>query len=606
MRRRQASTARANMAAIERSKETQRSRATDVVSTMFENDVCRATGRTLAGAAPLVFQAMCRREGIRVAFTHAPMTDGRVIWLGGIDLTDPLASVYVYGHGCHERHHVVYTDFKEISNIEDKAIHGLTNIFEDIRIDRLGAKDYAGYLLWRRALFQALKGSGLAAWTHPDELNDADLLTFWLLITLEVRILGIESLESERLRLDRRARDCFGEKFVLDVLSAVLCEFPLQNTTAAVLLAKRVWSMVKRYARKAKKELDAYVPEVANKLEFSESRQGSLFDNDGDVILLADPNVNQPGFANLHKVARCLNNLASSDNFEGVKKDQDNFRALLQNSQFTNTDESVGDMNPRFASQEDYRCLDERVAEAQRQDFRRLWAQSGSLKRLFQNALTHPLPLPVRLSHMGSDLDADAIALMSAGEDRVFHQSGSVMGREMAIEFLLDTSGSMDRLPMTNAKVVALRSLEACRATSGMKAAMSLFPGAGYRGVTTAATFETPIREVAERIEFIDGFGSTPILQALFCSGLKLNQRSEPAKAIIVITDGRFELKQTEAMIRDLKICGIVVGMIGIGRDSTPCGDYTAIVDTTDDLPKAMSSLLGKMSKALRFGTRNR
>ncbi len=53
-------------------------RATTVVEAMFDKDVCRATGRTLEGAAPLVFQAMCRREGIRVYFTHAPMTDGQV------------------------------------------------------------------------------------------------------------------------------------------------------------------------------------------------------------------------------------------------------------------------------------------------------------------------------------------------------------------------------------------------------------------------------------------------------------------------------------------------------------------------------------------------
>ncbi len=39
------------------------------------------------------------------------MTNGRVIWLGPIDLGLKLASIYVYGHGCHERHHVMYTNF---------------------------------------------------------------------------------------------------------------------------------------------------------------------------------------------------------------------------------------------------------------------------------------------------------------------------------------------------------------------------------------------------------------------------------------------------------------------------------------------------------------
>lgn len=194
------------------------------------------------------------------------------------------------------------------------------------------------------------------------------------------------------------------------------------------------------------------------------------------------------------------------------------------------------------------------------------------MKRLFQNALSHPVPTPVKRSHIGDDLDDDAIALMSAGEDRVFRQDTPVMGREMAVEILLDTSGSMDRLPMTEAKVAALRCMEACRATPGIRASLSLFPGAGYRGITTAATFETSLREAIERVDFIDGFGSTPILQALYCSGLTLNARSEPAKVIFVITDGRFDTDSVDAMIRDLKVCGIHVAMVGIGSDCTTRG----------------------------------
>ncbi len=185
----------------------------------------------------------CRREGIRVYFTHAPMTDGQGIWLGSMDLTSPLASVFVYGHGCHERHHVVYTDFKALTNLDDRALHGLANVFEDIRIDRLGSKDYEGYLLWRRALvvytdfkaltnlddralhglanvfediridrlgskdyegyllwrralLTAMKAAGEAAWVNPEGLSFGGLLTFWLLLTLEVDQLG--SLKARR------------------------------------------------------------------------------------------------------------------------------------------------------------------------------------------------------------------------------------------------------------------------------------------------------------------------------------------------------------------------------------------------------------------------
>ena len=578
-------------------------RATQVVQAMFDQDVCRATGRTLEGAACLVFQAMCRREAIRVYFTHTPMTDGRSIWLGSLDLTSPLASVFVYGHGCHERHHVVYTDFKALREIDNSAIQALANVFEDVRVDRLGSKDYAGYLLWRRALVMAMKASGNAAWTTPDELKFGSLFTFWLLLTLEVEQLGMEFLDDDRVQLDKNVREQFGNEIADSILGTVRGSYPLANTMAAVALAKRIWSAVKRHSSKARKALHTFECDVDNQVALDET-QGSLFDGDGSVTLLGDPNYHRPGFAEIHRTSRCLSGLLNSDGWGCVDASLNGFRQILQNSQFTNTDESVGDTGPNFASQDDYRCLDPKVAEEQTATFRAMWAESGSLKRLFQNALTHPVQSPVRLSHLGDDLDSDALALMPAGEDRVFSQELPTIGREMAIEILLDTSGSMDRLPMTEAKLAALRCIEACRATSGIKAALSLFPGAGYRGITTAATFETSLREAAERIEFIDGFGSTPILQALYCSGLSLNNRPEEAKVILVITDGRFDTNSVNTMIQDLKVCGIHVAMVGIGSDCTPCGAYTTTVHDTKELPKAMGSLLGQLSKVLRFGAK--
>lgn len=71
----------------------------------------KAQAQQLSCAAPLVFQALCRQEGIPVHFSGHPGTNGKAIWLGAIDLTHPLAPIYVYGHGCHERNHILYTDF---------------------------------------------------------------------------------------------------------------------------------------------------------------------------------------------------------------------------------------------------------------------------------------------------------------------------------------------------------------------------------------------------------------------------------------------------------------------------------------------------------------
>ena len=44
-------------------------------------------------------------------FKGRPQTDGRTIWLGPIDFSHPAAPIYLFGHGVHERCHVVHTNF---------------------------------------------------------------------------------------------------------------------------------------------------------------------------------------------------------------------------------------------------------------------------------------------------------------------------------------------------------------------------------------------------------------------------------------------------------------------------------------------------------------
>lgn len=561
-----------------------------------------ASGRTLSGAAPLVFQAMCRREGIRVYFTEAPMTNGRGIWLGPVDLTNPLAPVYVYGHGCHERHHVVHTDFSALKDAEEGAVREFTNVFEDIRVDRLGAQDYEGYLLWRSALMTALVNAGTAPWAQPASLPLPTLLLHTVLLTLETETLGLDVLTPYRDALRLRADDAFGADAMADVMGLIRSHLPLSNTADAVRLAVKVTSRLRRLAKKAKEALEAFGTEVDIKLmPETGDLQGSLFDGDGEVTLYADPRLQRPGFAEAHRAARCLQALGRPEGWQAADGTA-GLRQLITGAAFTNADESLGADGPRFAGPDDYRCLDREASERQKAAFHALWAKSASLRRRFQASLMHPVATPVRLDVTGEDLEDDALALLTAGEDRIFRRDMPLMGRRMAVQILLDTSGSMEGPAMTRAKVAAMRLLEALRSVTGAAAALSLFPGAGYRGVTAAASFETSLREAVGYVDFVEGFGSTPILQALFAAALALDARPEPAKAVFVITDGLFSEEPVTEMIETLRARGILVAMLGIGEMCQPMGDFTARVTDTQSLPHAVAELLRQLVPALRRG----
>ena len=92
-----------------------------------------------------------------------------------------------------------------------------------------------------------------------------------------------------------------------------------------------------------------------------------------------------------------------------------------------------------------------------------------------------------------------------------------------------------------------------------------------------------------KHVDFLPGFGATPILQALFHSAIVLDQRPEPAKIVFVITDGWFPKGPVDNLVKALEDRGIAVAMVGIGRHSTPKGSIIARAEKIADLPRAVA-----------------
>lgn len=232
--------------------------------------------------------------------------------------------------------------------------------------------------------------------------------------------------------------------------------------------------------------------------------------------------------------------------------------------------------------------------------FYRALASSASLRRLLQSALIHPQSNPDRLDERGEELDGDALALASTGETAVFRRELVRPGREAVVEIILDASGSMEGEAITLAKVACIRLLEALRAVTGVKASLTIFPGPNRRSVTCAADFNTPVSRALKHVDFLPGFGATPILQALFHSAIVLDQRPGPAKIVFVITDGWFPKGPVDNLVKALEDRGIAVAMVGIGRHSTPKGSIIAKAEKIADLPRAVAKVLSGLAGKLR------
>ena len=562
-------------------------------------DLSRGTGRVLADAAPIVFQGMCRREGIRVYFTETPKTDGRAIWLGPIDFTEKLANVYVYGHGCHERHHIRYSDFETAKKAESELEKRLFNLFEDVRVDMLGAKDYSGYLLWRRALFRAYEASGSAPWMNS-MLTEAESLLSGLHLFMLSEYLGFENFESIAEKLLAKAGRVYGDETTAAVLGIVKKAVPMESSEDALAAAREVKTLLEGKRNAAHARLSAL---SACRSGFTAVRalegQGSLFDENGDPSLEAEPIIIRPGYLKARSEAEAYAELfrsgsAPEDEGSAVR------RLLTGSASYSNDDDSLGALQPASASENDYTRLWERKSDEMRKLFRSAWMKSASVRNLFQAALEHALPRPMRWGASGFELDDRRLALLAAGEDRVFVRDLIHRGREIAVKILIDTSGSMDSETITTAKVTAMRLLEALRAEKGFHAAVDLFPGATQKGVTRVAGWETSLRDAVPQIDFVEGFGQTPIIQALYTEGVELDARPDEKKAVFVITDGIFMHDDVKPVIDMLRSRGILTAMVGIGSLSTPMGDFTAKTEDVSSIPKAVARVVADLTRTLR------
>lgn len=309
--------------------------ATTAVDAALEILRTEASGLVIEAAAPLVFQGLCRRDNIRVEFTQTPMTNGRVIWLGPIDLGHKLASIYVYGHGCHERHHVMYTNFAAMRGIGDPGVRDLANVFEDIRVDQLGAADYEGYLLWRLVLFKAHEATGTAGWSNPNDLEPAHLFAMMLLTTLEFEVLGIDMFEEISANLRGECDRLFGPRPMARVLKIVRAAFPLDSTEAAVELAHKVMRCIRAEKNKALKAVEEAAGEGStDNFEFRQGEgQSLLFDDDGAVTPEGDPRLMHPELEAINRNARCLSVISDQRQWPDREPEEESFRKLIGNGE---------------------------------------------------------------------------------------------------------------------------------------------------------------------------------------------------------------------------------------------------------------------------------
>lgn len=195
--------------------------------------------------------------------------------------------------------------------------------------------------------------------------------------------------------------------------------------------------------------------------------------------------------------------------------------------------------------------------------------QSSGLRQCLNGLLQAQVDCRVRLKRSGRRIDTTRIAMLPAGETRVFRSKARAERHSAAIQFLLDKSGSM-REAMNEAEAAlyaVLHSLENIpKVTTG---AMS-FPDRGHDGVERCALIkshrERLISAVQQRAFGAEVQGCTPLAEALWPAATDLIIAKGERKILFVITDGEPDnAHSAKEMITRCVNSGIEVIGLGFG-----------------------------------------
>lgn len=193
---------------------------------------------------------------------------------------------------------------------------------------------------------------------------------------------------------------------------------------------------------------------------------------------------------------------------------------------------------------------------------------SSGLRQSLNGLLQAQVDCRVRLKRQGTRIDTSRIAMLKAGETRVFRSKARAERQSAAIEILLDRSSSMQSA-MDDAEAAVYAVLQALEGIPLVTTGAMSFPEVAFRN-ESCALIKSHKERLAEAVAK-GGFGAyangyTPLAQALWPAAVEVLRAKGERKILFVITDGQPDnVRAARAMVVRCENSGIDVIGLGFG-----------------------------------------
>ena len=560
---------------------------------------------------PLVAKALGEKYDIQVQISgDQAYTNGRIINLPSLPDSKE-AALLARGYIDHESAHIRFTDFSVKSSTS--MLKCLTNILEDIRIEKMMGAKYPGCRSNLKDLAEHLKQQGSFT---PSLQNPPQTLLSWLCargrLTLNQDFSDILAMTSSTVNGFLGT----GYKKLLDLTERIP---NLVSTRDSQSMAEEILRLIRDEKHQQEQERKRQEDQKAKTTCSSDGSKPDGSSDDQEEDNQASGTDQQSG----EPEQGTGDSSPDGDNTGTAAGDDSQSQAAGNPSPPVPKSGSSGELggNPE-ALQEMLDCdpggfgdvgeilKHELITEGETVGNRGgvLLPPEASLRTFpidIHETRRHTALLRARLSGLiqasrlrrrharrtGSKIDNRVVHRLALNDTRLFLHQEEKTEVNTAIMILVDRSGSMQHQKIEVASKTAYVVAEALDSIPGCFAAVAAFPVGNSDGVAPLVRFGE--RPCSSKFGMSAG-GGTPLAQALYWAGVELLKREEPRKILLSVTDGEpDDLRTTKRAIRWLLEQGIEPMGLGICEESVRTIFPTyGVVYSVEELPPALFGML--------------
>ena len=560
---------------------------------------------TLQRALPIVGAALGRKLGVQVEVSgRNAFTDGERIVLPAFDPERTEQELKAWGFLHHEAAHIRYTDF-ELDQSGSAFRRRLTNLLEDIRIERALSREYPGTAFTLSEVIRQLVAEGrLSAPAKSDP--PVKVLHDSLLTMLRYEVLGQKALKEEASKARQTMAACFPAELLKSLDAALDDLSQMDSTRKAQQLADKVIKLFQDQQQDGSEnskhtgsndKTDSLSSEKPDNQEPDLKSESSLgTDEEPDSTqTIEQETVNTQGQEEQEEKTDSTQSTDSKSADTQGKRDaseenpteapenfqEESIRAVLE----SDDSDWPEDLFESLASELEGWSLRQKgglsavtttpsVDRVEVFDIHRregqslLWrtkAESSRLAAQLTGLVQAKTLCRDRTGKRGKKLDGKRLHRMAIGDSRLFCKRSEAITIDATVHLCLDISSSMSaRMGLAREAVLAL--VFALKQINGVTVSVSAYPGKNECGVFEVMKPDDRLQDVAAVLSALDAHDSTPMATGLWHSVHQLLQAKAERRLIIMITDGAPDCDHHQPVMDLVKRCEVSgLEVIGLG-----------------------------------------